>query len=73
MKKIIEKDQFSVGYEFGEEEIRNALSPEYIEFLKEAGYVDLDKTPNLFVAAKLLKMDDSVKNSCNASGIITDI
>ena len=36
--KIVESDLFSVGYEFGEEEIRTALSPEYIEFLKESHF-----------------------------------
>ena len=71
--EIEAQGQFNIGYEFAEEEIREVLSPEYIEFLKEAGYVDLDKTPNLFVAAKLLRMDDKVRDACNASGIITDI
>ncbi|MBS3174945.1 hypothetical protein J4440_03640 [Candidatus Woesearchaeota archaeon] len=58
--------QFSAGYRFAEKEIREVLSPEYIEFLKEAGYVDLKETPNLYVSGKLLIMDNDVRTVCQS-------
>ena len=55
--KVVTSSQFDNGYEFDAEEVLEATNPEYREFLKEAGYVDLKKTPNLFVASKVLRID----------------
>ncbi len=61
--------QFERGYVFREPEIKAALMPEYLAFLKEGGIVDLERTPNLFVAGSLLSKDKRVEDTIRTKGI----
>ena len=64
--------QFDSGYVFNRDEIKAALSPEYLAFLKEAEIVNLEKTHNLFVASHVLRRDESVENKVKAMEIRCD-
>ena len=70
--KVVVPSQFETGYIFSPKEIQEATTPEYRAFLKEAGYVDLKKTPNLFIANHLLRADDRVAREANRAGIKID-
>src|SRR3989338_11112620 len=53
--------QFEQGYVFRKNEIIEALTPEYLAFLREADIADITKTPNLFVAKSILRKDVRVE------------
>lgn len=52
--KVLDVNQFQVGYVFEPEDIKTFITREYASFLKRAGYVNLAKKPRLFVARDLL-------------------
>ena len=61
--------QFDQGYVFNRKEIEESLTPAYLQFLKEAGIADLDKTPDLFVAKYVLKKDARVDGVIREQGL----
>ena len=61
--------QFDQGYVFNRKEIEESLTPAYLQFLKEAGIADLDKTPDLFVAKYVLKKDERVEGVIREQGL----
>lgn len=69
MDVIQSNDQFRNGYVFSPEEVLSVVSVEYKIFLKDAGYVDLDLTANLFVCAGMLMPDDVVREKARNGDI----
>ena len=67
--EIIAPNQFETGYIFNAQEVREATTENYRDFLKEAGYVDLKETPNLFVAHKVLRVDEKVTKEAKRAEI----
>ena len=59
--RILDTNQFEVGYVFESEDIKQVITDEYVEFLKKAGYVNLAEKPRLFVARELLRLDEEVE------------
>jgi len=53
-------NQFNSNYRFNADEVGSVVSSGYKAFLRDAGYVDLDITPNLFVVSSMLRVDDRV-------------
>ena len=67
------QNQFEMGYTFSPEEIQKATTPKYRAFLKEAGYVDLEETPSLFVANKVLNIDERVLKTAKEADITLNL
>ena len=57
-------------YKFSMKQVKETLSPDYLKFLKESGYVTkLRKASGLMIAKRILKTDDEIRKLINKNNI----